>query len=72
VFTRRVNWIHRQPVRNTYKFNRKVHERYLEKEGFITIAMEQYEIFNRHRLKQEAREENLADDPALKKYLEEK
>jgi len=34
------------------------------------LAVEQYEIFNQNRLKQEAEGEALADDAELKKYLE--
>ena len=34
------------------------------------LAVEQYEIFNQQRLKEEAQEEALADDAELKKYLE--
>ena len=34
------------------------------------LALEQYEIFNQQRLKQEAQKEALADDTELKKYLE--
>jgi hypothetical protein len=42
----------------------------ISKEVADQLAIDQYEIFNRHRLKQEALEENLADDAALKRYLE--
>jgi hypothetical protein len=34
------------------------------------LALDQYEIFHRHRLAEEARQENLADDAELKRYLE--
>jgi hypothetical protein len=34
------------------------------------LALEQYEIFHKHRLAEEAREETLADDRELKCYLE--
>jgi hypothetical protein len=36
------------------------------------LALEQYEIFHQHRLAEEARQESLADDSELKRYLEEK
>lgn len=36
------------------------------------LALEQYEIFHQHRLAEEARQESLADDAELKRYLESK
>jgi hypothetical protein len=36
------------------------------------LALEQYEIFHQHRLAEEARQESLADDTELKRYLESK
>ena len=36
------------------------------------LALEQYEIFYQHRLAEEARQEILADDAELKRYLEKK
>jgi hypothetical protein len=36
------------------------------------LALEQYEIFYQHRLAEEARQESLADDAELKRYLESK
>ena len=36
------------------------------------LALEQYEIFNHNRLAEEARQETLADDAELKRYLERK
>jgi hypothetical protein len=34
------------------------------------LALEQYEIFHQHRLSEEARDETLADDAELKRFLE--
>jgi hypothetical protein len=34
------------------------------------LALEQYEIFHQHRLTEEARDETLADDAELKRFLE--
>jgi hypothetical protein len=36
------------------------------------LALEQYDMFHQHRLAEEAREETLADDAELKRFLEEK
>ena len=36
------------------------------------LALEQYEIFHQHRLAEEARQESLADDAELKRYLKSK
>jgi len=36
------------------------------------LALEQYEIFHQHRLAEQARQESLADDAELKRYLESK
>jgi hypothetical protein len=34
------------------------------------LALEQYDVFHQHRLNQEARDETLADDAELKRFLE--
>lgn len=34
------------------------------------LALEQYDIFHKHRLSEEARDETLADDAELKRFLE--
>jgi hypothetical protein len=36
------------------------------------LALERYEIFHQHRLAEEARQEALADDAELKRYMEDK
>ena len=36
------------------------------------LAFDQYEIFHKHRLVEEVRQETLADDAELKRHLEEK
>ncbi len=40
--------------------------------GRFDVTFEQYEIFNHNRLAEEARQESLADDAELKRYLERK
>ena len=68
-------WKRRQLVRITYKFNGRdilTNAGKVNKAVADQLALEQYEIFNHNRLAEEARQESLADDAELKRYLERK
>jgi hypothetical protein len=51
--------------RDTLKHPRKVSKAVADQ-----LALEQYEIFHQHRLAEEARDETLADDAELKRFLD--
>ena len=65
-------WKRRQLVRITYKFNDRdilTNAGKVSKTVADQLALEQYEIFHQNRLAEEARDEALADDAELQRFL---